>query len=143
MAEEAGGGRCGAAALVAVFLLAGGATPAPAGAQELPDGVTQEAVDRGRSLFRGDGFCYNCHGRNGRGIPNLGSDLSDDAWIYLDGSLEGLMTVIRDGVAAEESTTGIPMPPMGGARLSPEQVRALAAYVWTLSRSGGGSGGAS
>lgn len=128
-----------AAAGLAVAVLALGTSSRAVAAQQLPDGVTRETVDQGQRLYRGDGFCYNCHGRDGEGIPDIGSDLTDDDWRHVDGSLEGLVRMIRDGVSAEESSTGIPMPPRGGARLSPEQIRAVAAYVWTLSR--GASGG--
>lgn len=127
-----------AAAGLAVAVLALGTSSRAVAAQQLPDGVTQETVDRGQRLYRGDGFCYNCHGRDGEGIANVGSDLTDGDWKHVDGSLEELVRMIRDGVSAEESSTGIPMPPRGGARLSPEQIRAVAAYVWTLSRDGSG-----
>jgi mono/diheme cytochrome c family protein len=32
---------------------------------------------------------------------------------------------------------GSPMPPMGGAELSPSQLSAVAAYVWALGHRGG------
>jgi mono/diheme cytochrome c family protein len=32
------------------------------------------------------------------------------------------------------------MPPMGGAQLTPEQVSAVAAYVWSLSHQGSQNG---
>lgn len=140
-----GGGTVRRPALVvATVLVFGGVLvgpgPRPAAAQELPEEVTREAVQQGERLFGGDGFCHTCHGPDGGGIPNLAPDLSDGAWIHVDGSLEELTAVVREGVPAERSTTGIPMPPRGGASLSPEQVRAVAAYVWTLSRDGAGDG---
>lgn len=126
----------GGALLAALLVLA--ALPEAVAAQELPPGVTAETVERGRQLYLGDGFCHTCHGRDGRGLPDLGAGLTGGDWSYSDGSLEGLAEVIREGVLAETSSTGIPMPPRGGARLSPEEVRALAAYVWSLSRNGPG-----
>lgn len=128
-------------ATLLVLVLGGvlvGPGPRTGAAQELPEEVTREAVQQGERLYGGDGFCYTCHGPDGGGIPNLAPDLGDGVWIHVDGSLEGLAAVIRDGVPAERSTTGIPMPPKGGSSLSPEQVRAVAAYVWTLSRDGAG-----
>lgn len=104
--------------------------------QELPEGVTPEMLARGEELFRGAGFCYTCHGENGRGVSQLGPDLGDDEWQHTDGSYEGIVERIRAGVTAEASSVGVPMPPRGGGRLSDEQVRALAAYVWVLSRRG-------
>lgn len=105
--------------------------------QELPEGVTPQMVARGDSLFHGGGFCYTCHGGDGAGLPRLGSDLTDDEWRYTDGSYEGIVERVRQGVSSEASSSGLPMPPRGGARLSDAQVRAVAAYVWILSRGGG------
>lgn len=104
--------------------------------QDLPEGVTGDMVVAGEGLFRAEGFCYTCHGADGRGVPHLGADLTDGEWLHTDGSYGGIVERIRAGVTAEASTVGVPMPPRGGARLSDEQVRAVAAYVWTLSRSG-------
>ena len=123
------------AAFAAASLLAFAAVR-PASAQQLPEGATSEMVREGRLLFTGDGFCYTCHGRNGRGVPNLGADLTDGDWTHTDGSFEDLVARIRKGVSAEESASGVPMPPAGGADLTAGQVRAVAAYVWTLSRGG-------
>lgn len=128
----------GAVAGLAIALLGLVGSPRAVGAQQLPEGVTQATVDRGQRLYHGDGFCYNCHGRDGQGIPDIGSDLGDDTWRHVDGSLEGLVRLIRDGISAEQSSSGIPMPPKGGAHLSPDQIRAVAAYVWTLSHGGPG-----
>lgn len=121
------------AALVALFQpVADGS----ASAQELPAGVSEEMVRQGRELFRGNGFCYTCHGTEGGGVPNLGANLTDDEWSHTDGSFAGLVERIGEGVPAEESSSGVPMPPAGGSKLTAEQIRAVAAYVWTLSRGG-------
>lgn len=102
--------------------------------QELPPGVTPEMVERGRELFRGAGLCHTCHGQDGRGREGLGSDLTDREWNHGDGSYEYLVDRIDKGVSAQESATGVPMPPRGGAGIGQAQVEAVAAYVWTLSR---------
>lgn len=104
--------------------------------QELPEGVTAEMLARGEELFRGAGFCYTCHGESGRGVPQLGADLADDEWLHTDGSYEEIVKRVRAGVTAEASSVGVPMPPRGGGRLSDDEVRAVAAYVWALSRRG-------
>ena len=105
-----------------------------AAAQELPEGVTPAMVARGRTLFADDALCYNCHGADGRGIPQLGANLTDGEWLHVDGSYAALVRLVREGVPSEESSVGMPMPPGGGARLREEDIRAVAAYVWTLSR---------
>lgn len=103
-------------------------------AQELPPGVTPGMVEEGRELFRGAGLCHTCHGRDGTGREGLGSDLTDRQWNHGDGSYEYLVDRIDTGVPAQQSATGMPMPPRGGAGISDDQVEAVAAYVWTLSR---------
>lgn len=121
------------AVLAAVTWVAAGETGAP-DMQQLPDGVTSQMVSSGGELFRADALCHACHGANGKGIANLGADLTDDEWKHIDGSYPATVTIITVGITAEESTSGIPMPPRAGANLSDDQVRAVAAYVWTLSR---------
>jgi mono/diheme cytochrome c family protein len=49
-----------------------------------------------------------------------------------DGSYAGIAKTITSGVPQPKEYRS-PMPPMGGAQLSAEQVSALAAYVWGLS----------
>jgi mono/diheme cytochrome c family protein len=105
--------------------------------QSLPAGVTPAMVSEGERLFGGAGLCASCHGPKGKGMPRLGSDLTDRQWQHSDGSYEGIVSTIEKGVSAERSSTGIPMPPRAGADLSDAQVRAVAAYVWTLSHKGG------
>lgn len=111
---------------------------ARAAAQELPEGVAPEAVEEGRRLFHGPGACVTCHGEGGEGVSGLGPDLTDETWIHVDGSLASLQERIRAGVPAAISRVGVPMPPRGGVRLTDDQLRAVAAYVWTLSRRDGG-----
>ncbi|HSM09851.1 MAG TPA: c-type cytochrome [Gemmatimonadota bacterium] len=102
--------------------------------QELPEGVTMAMVDEGKTVFEGAGICMSCHGPSGEGIPNLGGNLTDDAWLHSDGSYEAIVETVMNGVTAEASTSGVPMPARAGTNISDEQVRAAAAYVWTLSK---------
>jgi len=118
-----------ALALVTLVL----AAPAAQAQEALPEGMTQEMVAQGKTLFQGAGICAACHGPEGKGVPNLGADLSDDEWLHSDGSWTGIAETILKGVSADKSSTGSVMPPKGGSSLSDEQVRAVAAYVWSLS----------
>jgi mono/diheme cytochrome c family protein len=52
--------------------------------------------------------------------------------LWSDGSLTGIARTIAQGVSQPKQYRA-PMPAMGGAELSPDQVQALAAYVWGLS----------
>jgi mono/diheme cytochrome c family protein len=62
----------------------------------------------------------------------VGPDLTGKRWLWGDGSYKGIAATITRGVPAPKNYRS-PMPAMGGAQLSPEQVSALAAYVWGLS----------
>jgi mono/diheme cytochrome c family protein len=102
--------------------------------QELPDGVTEAMVEEGKGIYHGAGICMSCHGPDGAGIPNLGANLTDSEWLHSDGSYEAIVATIMKGVTAQESTSGVPMPAKGGTAITDDQVRAVAAYVWTLSK---------
>lgn len=99
----------------------------------LPEGVTQAMVDEGKTLFGGAGICYTCHGQTGGGVQGLGPNLGDAEWLHSDGAYEAIVNQINQGVTAAESKTGTVMPPKGGAvNLTDAQVRAIAAYVYSL-----------
>ena len=108
--------------------------PADAMTQELPEGVTAAMVEEGKGIYSGAGICMSCHGANGEGIPNLGANLTDDEWLHIDGSYESIVQNILNGVTAQESSSGVPMPAKGGTAITDDQVKAVAAYVWTLSK---------
>jgi len=98
---------------------------------DLPEGVTAAMVAEGETLFGGQGICFTCHMAGGVGGP-LAPDLTDDEWINIDGSYESIVRNITTGVPEPKEFGGI-MLPKGGSAITDEQVRAVAAYVWTLS----------
>jgi mono/diheme cytochrome c family protein len=92
-------------------------------------------VALGNRIFHGEvggAACTGCHGADVAGTP-LGPNLADNQWLWSDGSVDGIASTITQGVMQPKQYRA-PMPPLGGAQLSPEQVKALAAYVWGLSR---------
>jgi mono/diheme cytochrome c family protein len=98
---------------------------------DLPEGVTQEDFVEGRRLFAGPGGCAACHGPQATGTQ-LGPDLTDDQWLNVaEPSMDELMRVIREGVQQPVQYPA-PMPAMGGARLTDDQIHALAAYIMAL-----------
>lgn len=115
-------------AAAALLALAG-----PLSAQDLPEGVTAAMVAEGSTLFQGAGLCMACHGVDAKGNGGLAADLTDAEWAHSDGSYSKIVELILSGVEASKSTNGIAMPPRGGSALTDDQVRAVAAYVWTLS----------
>lgn len=112
------------------------AAPAAAPAMDLdfPEGVTAQMVTAGEAIFTGAGICYTCHMPGGVGGP-LAPNLTDDEWINTDGTYDGIVQTITTGVPEPEQHPGL-MLPKGGSNISDEDVRAVAAYVWSLSQGG-------
>jgi mono/diheme cytochrome c family protein len=102
--------------------------PAPTGAAA---SYSPELVAKGDALFHGSGNCYACHGSKGEGL--VGPNLTDAEWIHSKGSYDEIVAQINHGVPKAESKSGIEMPPKGGATLSDDDVKAIAAYVYSLS----------
>lgn len=97
----------------------------------LAEGVTQEQFDQGRELFTGQGGCQACHGPDAGG-SQLGPNLKDAEWLHLAGpDPAAIAEVIRSGVA-EPAQYPAPMPAMGGASLTDDQIQALAAYIASI-----------
>lgn len=97
--------------------------------------ITPRVLALGDSIFHGlvaSGSCQGCHGPDARGTTGVGPDLTDSVWLHSDGSLEGIAATIRSGVMSPKQASSV-MLPMGGAPLTPEQVEAVAAYVYELS----------
>ena len=105
------------------------AAPAPAAALPTPPGATAEQVTKGMALFKG-GSCAACHGPDAEGGA-VGPNLTTGSPLWTDGSLAQITEVIRKGVPAPKQYRS-PMPPMGGAQLSPDDLAAVAAYVWSV-----------
>jgi glucose/arabinose dehydrogenase/mono/diheme cytochrome c family protein len=100
----------------------------------LPEGVTADMVALGNRIYHGQvgaAACTGCHGANATGSP-LGPDLTGKKWLWSDGSFAGILKSITEGVPKPKQYRS-PMPPLGGAQLTPDQIKALTAYVWSLS----------
>jgi len=102
----------------------------------LPQGVTEEMVEEGEQIFQGSGTCWVCHGKDAAGAQGIGANLTDDEWWHNDGSYEAIVRTIQEGVPGDKARNahGTMMPPRGGSQISDEQLRAVAAYVWSLRR---------
>jgi mono/diheme cytochrome c family protein len=122
--------RC--AAVLAALVLPGSREAAAQETGVRPPGVSAAAVERGEEIFEGKGTCYSCHGSRGEGA--LGPSLADENWLHGRGRYQDILKTVRDGVPHAESRSGIAMPARGSADLSEVEVREVAAYVWTLSR---------
>jgi cbb3-type cytochrome c oxidase subunit III len=116
--------------LVAVAALVG-AGPAAAQEKAAPTGVTPAAIAKGDTIFHKTGLCYACHGSNAEGA--VGPNLTDAEWLHGDGSYDLIVTTVTSGVPAQKAKKGIAMPPKGGSSISEDDVKAVAAYVYSLS----------
>jgi len=100
----------------------------------VPAGATKQMAALGERIFLGQvggATCTGCHGADAKGTP-LGPDLTDTQWLWGDGSFASIAKTITNGVPQPKQYRS-PMPPMGGAQLTSDQVSALAAYIWGLS----------
>ena len=124
----------GGAGDTAAVVQAPPAIPDPAGSGGA-DPASPQLIGLGDSIFHGQiagGTCFTCHGQGGTG-GTLGPNLSDAEWLHGDGSYESIAATVTNGVATPKQFPGV-MPPKGGAPLTPDQVRAIAAYVYSLGR---------
>jgi cbb3-type cytochrome c oxidase subunit III len=96
-----------------------------------PAGVTPAAIAQGDTIFHKTGLCYACHGSNAEGA--VGPNLTDKEWLHGDGSYDMIVATVTSGIPAEKAKKGVPMPPKGGSSITEAQVKAVAAYVYSLS----------
>lgn len=120
-----------------------GGTAQPGGAPEVGDeGTEAEESGEGEELAAGDpeegkkgfGTCAGCHGPDGKGLPNLGKDLHNNAFLaaMTDAEAVAFLKVGRD-TSDPLNTTGVAMPPKGGNPAFDDQDLAnIVAYVRTL-----------
>jgi mono/diheme cytochrome c family protein len=114
--------------LLAAGLLAacGGAGGPSAG------GYSPEMVEAGRTLF--SQTCFVCHGPDGKGLPNLGKDLTTSAFVA-EHNDEELLAYVKAGRATTDplNTTGVAMPPKGGFDyLTDEDILNIIAFVRSI-----------
>ena len=128
LVASCGGYSAGGATAAAPARAATAAAAAPA--------YTPAMVATGDSLFNGGG-CQRCHGQKGIGAKN-GPSLIEGPWLHSDGSYAMIAATITDGVKKEtfnDTARPFAMQPRGGQMaLSDDQIKAVAAYVFSISR---------
>jgi mono/diheme cytochrome c family protein len=97
---------------------------------------TAAMVAEGDSIFHARS-CKNCHGPDGKGAAN-GPNLTGPTFLHVDGSFDSFVHLITTGVPADQIKDPAHKIPMGarggrGGPLSDDQIKAVAAYVFTLS----------
>jgi mono/diheme cytochrome c family protein len=109
------------------------ATPAKPSAGGTSAGPTPKQIAQGDSIFHGlvaGGTCTACHGQDAKGTA-VAPDLTDQQWLNGDGSYAFIVKTVTTGVPQPKQHPA-PMPPKGGAQLTDDQVKAVAAYVYSL-----------
>jgi len=102
----------------------------------LPAGVTPRTIALGDSLFHASS-CTRCHGADAKGAQN-GPNLTTATHIHVNGTYEDFVRLITSGVpkdSVQDKSRRFGMQPRGGTQkpLNDEQIRAVAAYVYSLS----------
>jgi disulfide bond formation protein DsbB len=91
--------------------------------------IVEESV--GADLYQQT--CANCHGPDGKGLPNLGKDLTTSEFVQSQ-SDQAVLTFVKQGRLPNDpgNTTGMPMPPKGGnPALTDEQILEIIAFIRT------------
>jgi mono/diheme cytochrome c family protein len=105
---------------------AGAQTPVPR-----PPGVTDSAIAWGKALFHGSANCAACHGAEARGTDDA-PPLTGALWLHGPGTYDWLVEQIKSGIPAHKTLSGKPMPMRGWSGMPDSDVRAVAAYVWSI-----------
>lgn len=110
------------------------AKPAKAGGAASGGQNSPQTIALGDSIFHGQvagGTCTACHGQNAEGTA-IAPSLKDKEWLNGDGSYDFIVKTVTNGVPKPKAHPA-PMPAKGGASLDDAQVKAVAAYVFSLS----------
>jgi disulfide bond formation protein DsbB len=94
---------------------------------------TSAEVAQGHELFRST--CATCHGPEAEGMPRLGKNLHDNAFVQGQGD-EELVQFLKQGRPAShpDNERGVDMPPKGGnPALSDEDLAKIVAYMRSIS----------
>jgi mono/diheme cytochrome c family protein len=107
-----------------------------AAANSLPAGVTTAMISEGDSLYH-KASCVRCHGADAKGAQN-GPNLTGPTFMHVNGTYPDFVRLIMSGVPADsiqDKAHRFPMRPRGGGQtpLTDDQVKAVAAYVYSLS----------
>lgn len=102
----------------------------------MPVGVTTAMITLGDSLFHA-ASCVRCHGADAKGAQN-GPSLMGPTFMHVNGTYEDYVRLIMSGVPADsikDKSHRFAMRPKGGGQtpLTDDQVKAVAAYVYSLS----------
>jgi mono/diheme cytochrome c family protein len=101
-----------------------------------PPALASALMARGDSIFHARA-CARCHGPDAKGTRN-GPSLLGPTFLHVKGGYTDYIGIITNGVPADsmkDRTHTLDMQPRGGRQnpLSDDDIRAVAAYVYSLS----------
>lgn len=99
------------------------------------DDFGELVLGRGVQAFR-TGMCFKCHMDHGEGSSRA-PNLTDDEWLHCDGSVEGILRVIRSGIPKDklkDPNRPFQMNPVTNLITDDTLIRDLAVYVHSLSQ---------
>jgi cbb3-type cytochrome c oxidase subunit III len=89
-------------------------------------------IAKGKTIFTSSGLCFACHGMDAKGV--VGPNLTDGTWLHGKGTYPEIVQIVTTGIPVDQTKLGKgAMPPKGGSQISEDDVKAVAAYVWSLS----------
>ena len=97
----------------------------------LPD-YQQENYNRGKILFDGKAACFGCHGKDGKGIDNMGPTLQSSEWV--NGSPERLGKVLMSGLMGPIKVNNVQydismVMPGFSSNLSDQELADISTYI--------------
>jgi disulfide bond formation protein DsbB len=118
--------------LVALAACGGSGTVEETADEEPGPTYPAELVSEGDGLFQQT--CFTCHGTDGKGVPNLGKDLTTSDFVKSSTDDELLAFILKGRTADDPlNTTGIAMSPKGGFDFLTEgDIRAIIAFVRSI-----------
>jgi len=132
-----GGASAGSTPGPATAAIDGALATKAAPSNALPAGVTTAMVTVGDSIFN-NGNCQRCHGKLGVGAANAPA-FTGIRWQHGSGSYDDIVKTIVSGIPADQikdPSHKFPMAGKGGRTpLTDDQIKAVAAYVFSISRS--------
>ncbi len=117
---------------IAVLLASCGGSSGGSESEAEEPTYSPEMIAEGDSLFQQTRFA--CHGSDGKGLPNLGKDLTTSEFVRSLTDAE-LLAYVLEGRAADDplNTTGVAMPPKGGfSFLTEDNISSIIAFVRSI-----------
>lgn len=91
-----------------------------------------EMIAEGETLY--GQTCFACHGADGKGLPNLGKDLTISEFVKSSSDAELLAYVLAGRTVDDPlNTTGVAMPPKGGSNfLTDDDINSIIAFIRSI-----------